>query len=140
MLEPEAVVAREQGAAGANEFLADECHQVAAYPRARRLRHELGERAAVERAPLDRRTFDHRSLLRLEPIDPRGEQRLNGRRNHELPVAALRAHREQLLDEERVAFRRLDDARPLVLRQRSLVQETLDQHRGIVLRERGERD
>src|SRR5439155_24474264 len=74
--EPETVVAREQGAAGANEFLADEGHQVATDAAARRLRQELGERAAVEHAPLDRRTFDHRSFLPLEPIDPRTEQRL----------------------------------------------------------------
>jgi len=138
--EPEAVVAREQGAVRANEFLADERHQVATHPRACRLRQQVGDGAPVEHASLDRRTFDHGPLLGLEAVDPRCQQRLNRRRDHELSVAAFRVHREQLFDKKRVTFRRLDDTGALGFRQRSLVDEALDQRGGIVLGERGNRD
>ena len=66
--------------------------------------HERGHGAAMEAAALDRRMLEQRALLRVERLEPRGEHRLDGRRQ---PIAA---DRHQLLEEQRVALRARDDA------------------------------
>ena len=75
------------------------------------------ERAAMEEPPLDRGALDDRTLLGLEAVDARREQRLDRRRHGR--VGCLRVvgeHREQLLDEERIALGRLDDPALRLLR------------------------
>ena len=66
-------------------------------------------RAHVEAAPLDRRILEHRALARVEPVDARGEHRLDARRQR--AGRRLRAHCHELLEEQRVALGRLDDPR-----------------------------
>ena len=58
-----------------------------------------------------RRALEHRPLARLEAVDARREKRVN-RRRHGLVcgVGIVGEHGEHLLDEERVALGRVDDA------------------------------
>ena len=67
----------------------------------------------MERLALDGGPDEHGPLVHIEPVDAGGEQRLNGRRHGELAVARSGLIREQLLEEERVALGRLDDASQL---------------------------
>src|SRR5207249_2830147 len=85
--EPEAVVAEELRTVRADELLPDERDQRRSEQRTRLRRQQLAQRAAVEAPALDRRALDHRPLVRLEPVDARGEERLERRRDDE--VAAL---------------------------------------------------
>ena len=79
------------------------------------LGQERRDGAAVEEPPSTEPRSSHRALLLGEPVDARREQRLQGRRHLELAVAALRLHRDELLDEERVALGCLDDPLPRLL-------------------------
>ena len=70
-----------------------------------------GERldgAAVEDLALDRAALEHAPLGRLELVEARREQRLQGGRDDHLAVR-LAGHRHHLLDEERVAARGAGD-------------------------------
>ena len=138
----ECVVAGEQGLLGANEILADERHQPAVDLSF--LRRQRNHRAAVEHMTLNGASLQHTALGIVELVEPRREQRLNGRRNGDLsrsvPVAAVGEHREHLADEERVAAGCLEDplAQPRVdLRAGG---EPLDQLLRLVRRERLEQD
>ena len=66
-----------------------------------RLLGELLDRAAVEELSLDRPPFGHHALLFGQPVETRRQQRLQ--RWRRLQVRSLEQHRQQLLDEERVA-------------------------------------
>ena len=66
----------------------------------------------MEDLALDRPAFENVSLGRVELVEPRGEQRLDRRRNrNRASVVGLLNEREHLLDEEWVATRRTADAR-----------------------------
>src|SRR6266566_991542 len=69
--------------------------------------------AAVEHMTLNGASLQHTALGIVKLVEPRREQRLNGRRNGDLsrsvPVAAVGEHREHLTDEERVAAGCLED-------------------------------
>ena len=54
-----------------------------------------------------------------EPVEPRREQRLDRRRHASTSPPSTRAQREHLLDEQRVALGRREDARARVARRRS---------------------
>ena len=87
---------------------------------------EMAHGVLDEQVPDHGRGLDHGALGRLEVIDSGREQRLNGRRDsHAIdllgcaPGAAFEAdqslvdqHRQELLDEQRVPFRRGRNARP----------------------------
>ncbi len=67
--------------------------------------------AAVEHAPLDGAALEHASLGSVELVEPRGEQRLDRRRDDDVAAAATPARqRDHLLDEERIALGGLADA------------------------------
>jgi hypothetical protein len=104
---------------------------------------EACERLLRELPADDRGTLDDRALAGAEAVEPRGEERLDRGRGNDVPVeAALGQHGEHLLDEERVALRRLRDPRPGLPWKRPvaddlgdeelrlLVRESLEQHRG----------
>jgi hypothetical protein len=90
---------------------------------------EVRDGAAVKRLPFDRRALEHAALAGVEPVDPSGEDGSDRRRDGDGgEVAALdpRAvvageqplvdqHAQHLLDEERVASRRLGEPGPHVL-------------------------
>ena len=108
--EPEGVVPGELGSVRADELLAHEREHVFAHGRADVRRRQLRHSAEMEEPALDGSAFDHRALVRLEAVDPRGQQRLNRRGNPRRGEVAFNAHRKHLLEEEWVAFRGLEDA------------------------------
>ena len=79
-----------------------------------------------ELLPHDGAALEDRALPRAEPVEAGGEQRLDRLRQRALREAALQSEREELLEEERVALRRLDDPRSLV-RLQSRPAETFEQ-------------
>ena len=79
--------------------------------RRRRGARSSATRAAVEQPAFDRSALEHRPLVRLEPVDAGREQRLDRRRHGVVcGVGIVGEHREHLLDEQRVALGRVDDA------------------------------
>jgi hypothetical protein len=97
------------------------------------LRREGSDGTAVENEPFDRAALQHAALSGLELIEPRCEEGLDGRRHGDLAALPGR-HRDHLLDEERVAAGRLEDALA-ELRLDSLV-ELGDQRRSLFRSER----
>ena len=106
--EAEAVLACELGPVGPDQLLADECRQT--WSDLGLIRRERLDGAAVEDLALDRASLEHAPLRRLELVEARGEQRLQGGRYGDVAVG-LAAHRQHLADEERVAARRAGDPR-----------------------------
>ena len=95
----------------AHESLADELEQVTRERRRRLCRREVDEGTVRELAADDGRALEQRTLLRFEQVEPALEQRLHrGWHFVEHRGAALVHVREELLCEERVARRDLDDA------------------------------
>ncbi len=81
-----------------------------------------------------------RPLLRVEPVDACGEQRLDRWRNGGLSLSRPGAIREQLLEEERVPLGCLDDARKLGLRHPASCRERTNESRRLLLAQGLERD
>ena len=118
------------------------------------LGHEVGHGVLDEDVPDHRRGLDHRPLLRVEVVEARGEQRLDGGRHDRAVDVRLRAplpvreadeplvdeHRHELLDEERVALGRLDDAGPDALVEAGLAEQVLGDRARLVLAEAPELD
>ena len=110
VVEAKAVVAGVAGAVGPDELLPHEREQDRADAGPVPVLEQRGDRAAMEQAPLHRRPLEGAAFVGLEPVDARGEERVDRRRH--LVLAGPRIvgqHREHLLDEERVALGRLDD-------------------------------
>ena len=83
--------------------------------------------------------LEHRALAGAEPVEARGEQRLDRLRQRALGEAAFQREREELLEEERVALRGLDDAGALIRLERRSA-ETLEQRVRLLRGERVEQD
>ena len=79
--EAEAVLAREFGAVGTDELLANESHEVARQLIPLALGQKRRNGSAVEEPPLDRGPLDHCAFACLEAVDARREQSLNRRRH-----------------------------------------------------------
>jgi hypothetical protein len=105
--EAEGVLAREVGAVGSDQLLLDEGDELRGDGHVAALAEQLGHGPHVEAAALDRRVLEHAALVRLEPVDPRGEHRVDG--GGQLAVPVLSSHDRELLEEERVALGRLHD-------------------------------
>ena len=74
-------------------------------------RTEGGDRRGREPPPDDRRPLRHGPLVRWEPVEAAGEQRLDrGRDGLERVRRRLHYRRHELLDVERIALGDLDDA------------------------------
>lgn len=82
---------------------------------------ERSHRGHAEPSAFDRRVLQYPSGRRLEVTDPGREERLHGRRDIDLIIlraepstlhegSTIDQHRDQLLEEERIAFGRLADA------------------------------
>src|SRR5690348_8967666 len=92
-----------------DELLADERNQTLG------LRLPVGERldrSAVEQLPFDRTALEHRTLVRVQLVEPSGKQCLDRRRHFDAPVGAGAHEREHLFQEERIAVRSGSDPRP----------------------------
>ena len=91
--EAEAVVACELGPVGPDQLLADERRQT--WSDLGLIRRERLDGAAVEDLALDRASLEHAPLRRLELVEARCEQRLQGGRYGDVAVG-LAAHRQHL--------------------------------------------
>ena len=78
--EAEAVLAREVGRLQTDEVAPDRTEQVRPCLRLLLGGKHRGDGATVKHHPLDRRSFEHISLRRREPVEAGGEQRLDRRR------------------------------------------------------------
>ena len=139
VLEAESIFTARGRGVGANETFADERQQ---------LRRERGPLLARQESrngrdgevPADHGgALDHVSLVRAQPVEPLGEERLDRGRNREL-TAVLGGHRADLLHEERVSLCGGRDALPDLRRQRGIAREVGQQRFRRGLRERAERE
>ena len=105
--EAERVLAAGPGAVGVDELLLHQRQQPPLQLRPLALREQLGERGQVEAASLDRGAPKDRSLPGLEAVDAGREHGLQGRRQRPLPLLGLSG--DELLEEQRIAFRGVDD-------------------------------
>ena len=76
----------------------------------RRFAQQRADVLAPERLALDGGRAQQRALGGLEPVQPRGQQRLDRGRHLRQRLALVVDHRHQLGDEQRVALRHLEDA------------------------------
>ena len=106
--EAERVVVRERRALGPYELLSHEPEQ----PR-RNLRILGRERLhgrAVEHLPFDGAALERRTLRPRQLVEPRRQQCVDARRDGHLGIGRRLEHRHHLLDEERIAVGRREDA------------------------------
>ncbi len=107
--EAKTVLSWEDRACGLDELLPRKRHQARSDGAAVGTAHQLADRAAPELLADDGRPLDHGALVGRQAIEPCREQSMN--RGRDCEVAGRRPvlgdHREQLLDEERVALRSL---------------------------------
>jgi hypothetical protein len=96
---------------------------------------ELGERAPREGSPLDRGPLHDGPFHGREAVDAGGEHRLDGRGHVQL-LAVLGLNRQQLLEEERVALRRLQRALTGLLVDDPGAQRPFEQRRRLALGQR----
>ena len=93
---------------------------------------EVRDGAAMTQPPFHRSALEHRSLDRLEAVDAGGQECLNrGRDGVRSGLGIVGEHREHLLDEEWVAFGRVDDALPKRRRDRFVVDQPADELLGV---------
>src|SRR5579863_93572 len=112
---------------GADELLAGEREEDGA----RVGSGELGHGVAREVPTDDRRGLEDRALSRLEPIEPCGEKRMDRRRDRGL-ATAFGDNRDELLEEEGIAFGRLLDLRAGSGIDRPLGRELVEERCGLV--------
>jgi len=107
------------------------------------------DRVVVEDLSLHGRPLDDDPLVGIEPVEPRGQERVDRRRHENSgevacgdPAAVPRhqhavvdQHREHLLDQERIGVGCVGDARLDALRQLRLPDEVLDQDDALRRRE-----
>ena len=140
MVEPPRLLEAPLGRLRPHELLVSERLQVSDDPFTDRLGRELAHRVGGEDVPDDRGRLDDRALLGSEPVDSRGKQRLDGRRDrHDREVAAcvpapvdelqpllLDQHGEQLLDEQGIALGSGDHARTHVVVEPGVAEQVVD--------------
>ena len=106
--EAERILARELRLVGPHELLA---HQRAeAGHRLELLRGESLHSPAMEDSAFDGTPLEHAALGGVQLVEARRQQRLDRRWNRHVAVVRLHDERHHLLNEQRVAFRRLADA------------------------------
>ena len=101
-------------AARPDEAAAGERLQVRISGRRRIRIEERDDVASGELLSDDGSALEHRALARPEPVEARGEQRLDRLGQRALGEAAFEREGEELLEEERVPLGRLGDASALV--------------------------
>ena len=130
--EAERLVAREERSMRPDQLPADERLEVDVDGGTRRLGRRIEHRSAPELLADHRRALEHCPLLRVQPIEACGEQRLNGRRHGELALRAVLAqHPEHLFEEERIPLGRLGGAPQCLFGKLLSAGDRLDQRRGL---------
>src|SRR5712691_2813548 len=133
MTEAERLVTGNRGLLGADQFLADKRQQVRSDSGPNQFRRKFEDGATVEDFPLHRATLDHGALVPTEPIETRLQQRVDRRRHNHLSADTVLAHHcDHLFDEQRIAFRRFDDAPAHSLVELGLLQQVADEKRTVV--------
>ena len=106
----------------------DRLDEVAAREREQRRpdvdRHERAHDVGVERLAADGCGFQDTALVGTQPVEARREQRVDRIRNR-LP-AVLERGRQQLLEEQRVPGRGVENRRPSIGRKRDIRSEAVD--------------
>ena len=154
VVEPPRLLEAPLGRLRPHELLVSERLQVNDDPLTDRLGRELAHCVGGEDVPDDRGRLDDRALLGSEPVDSRGKQRLDGRRDrHDREVAAcvpapvdelqpllLDQHGEQLLDEQGIALGGCDHARAHVVVEPGVAEQVVDHALAVTRTERLEHD
>src|SRR3954471_23619391 len=91
------------------ELLLNERVEVPRRERAGVVGQQIGDGVLPEFLSGDGGALDHRALTRTEPVQPRGKHRLDRQWDRDLALGrrSLREHREDLLEEQRIALGRL---------------------------------
>ncbi len=131
--ETKRIVAGQRRRRGPDELLAHEPEQVPRNPRV--VRRERLHRAPVEDLSLDRTALESRALRARKLVEPCCEQRLDRRRNDDVPGAARR-HRQHLLDEERIAAGGVADPVTQLPVERDAGEQPVDERVGLGLGQR----
>ncbi len=125
----------------ADELLAHERRQMRLDVGANKTGRELRYRSTMEHLALDRAALHHDADVAVERVDAGLEERVNRRRDDDLPVTAVLAHhREHLLDVQRVSGRGGRDAVEQVAFELRVSEEISDQRLAFVVAERLEED
>ena len=142
MPESVALLAQHDRALGGDEVLAHQLLEAALDGRSLRLGGEPEDGRRPEALADDRGPLDHGPLLGAQAIEAGGEERLDGRGDLQpVPVViALGEHRDELLDEERVAGAGLGDLRAGRRRQVGLAEQPVDEVGRLVLGQGAEED
>ena len=136
MAEAKPVIAGEKRLIGLDELLTRQRDQAPTDASPRVFVEQLGHRAAVEAPALNRSPLDYGTVRRIQPIDARGQESLNGGRDQNGSVArrGVCVEREQLFNEERVALGCFRDPRAGFLRE-VLCHQLFDQSASLASRD-----
>ena len=154
VVEPERLLLERAGEVRAHELLLDQRAEALAHAVPSALGQEMRHGVPDEDLADDRGRFDHGSLVGLQVVEARREQRVDRRRHDgasdvggRVPASALEAdeplvdeHRDELLDEERVPLGGFHDARPNALVQAGPAEQVLRDGARVVLGETFELD
>src|SRR5581483_4111927 len=138
MGEAEGVLARAQRLGRTEQAPPDERAQAARDARADGIGGQLRDRARGEDRADDGGPLDRDALVVREPVEPRCEERLDRRRDAAARAALLAEHRDELLQEERVAGGADDDL--LELRLVALACEVADEQAALLVAQDRQRD
>ena len=94
----------------------------------------------MEHASLDRAPLEHPPLERIELVEPRRQQRLDRRGHCDGSIRGIANERDHFLDEERVAFRGVQDPDSEQFVGEGSVEQAEDELRGVSRGERLEQD
>jgi hypothetical protein len=139
MPEAERVVAGDHRPVRPDHLLADEREKLAWNIDHRRRRSERRHGSPVEDLSFDRAALDHDALVVVQRVESRLQQRPD-RGRHVHGAARLAREGRHLLEEERIAVRRRQDARPSVVVQLDVGQEPVREQPCFVVGERLEKD
>jgi hypothetical protein len=140
-VKPESVSRRQGRPARLDQLLADEGLQRCAQGDTVLLSAKLGERAAPELLADHRSVLENRALVGVEAVEPGSEEGLDRWRHRDLSFGRLvGAHRDQLLDEERIPGSSLDDPRALLRVQVGAAGEPGEKRVGFGFRQRVEQE
>ena len=139
VLEAVGVVSLEQRPVRVDQLAPHEPLEVGSERGPLRVRRQSRQCRLVEHPALHRSALHHPPFLAVQPVEPRGQERLDGQRDVGAGGLVLAQHRQHLLDEQRVALGRRDHPLALLDGQR-LARQILEQPRAVLRRQPLEHD